>query len=90
MSEEKIKNNKVYRKIYVLSDPGIIYPFIPGTIISFFVKKNDEVKVGDQLFILEAMKMNNIVLSPINGMIKKINVKIGDKVSKNDTILEIE
>lgn len=90
MSEEKQKNNKIYRKIYVLSDPGLIYPFIPGTVISYFVKIGDTVKKGDQLFILEAMKMNNIVVAPIDGIVKKINAKIGEKVSKNDTILEIE
>jgi biotin carboxyl carrier protein len=90
MSEEKQNNNKIYRKIYVLSDPGLIYPFIPGTVNSFFVKKGDKVKKGDQLFILEAMKMNNIVVSPIDGVIKKLNAKVGERVSKNDIILEIE
>jgi biotin carboxyl carrier protein len=90
MAEEKQINNKVYRKIYVLSDPGLIYPFIPGTVISFFVKKGDKVKKGDELFILEAMKMNNIVVAPIDGVVKKLNAKVGERVSKNDIILEIQ
>lgn len=89
MSEEKQQSNKIYRKVYILSDPGLIYPFIPGTVSSFIVKKGDEVVKGDQLFILEAMKMNNIVLAPVDGVVKKINVKVGEKVSKNDVIMEI-
>ncbi|MDY0215337.1 MAG: biotin/lipoyl-containing protein [Bacteroidales bacterium] len=89
MSEEKPQSNKIYRKVYILSDPGLIYPFIPGTVSSFIVKKGDEVVKGDQLFILDAMKMNNIVLAPIDGVVKKINVKVGEKVSKNDVIMEI-
>lgn len=89
MSEEKPQSNKIYRKVYILSDPGLIYPFIPGTVSSFIVKKGDEVVKGDQLFILEAMKMNNIVLAPVDGVVKKINVKVGEKVSKNDVIMEI-
>ncbi|MDD2411808.1 MAG: biotin/lipoyl-binding protein [Bacteroidales bacterium] len=89
MSEEKPQSNKIYRKVYILSDPGLIYPFIPGTVSSFIVKKGDEVVKGDQLFILDAMKMNNIVLAPVDGVVKKINVKVGEKVSKNDVIMEI-
>lgn len=90
MSEETPQNEKIYRKVYILSDPGLIYPFIPGTVSSFIVKKGDTVAKGDHLFILDAMKMNNIVLSPIGGVVKKINVKVGEKVSKNDVILEIK
>ncbi|MDD4576801.1 MAG: biotin/lipoyl-binding protein [Bacteroidales bacterium] len=89
MSEEKSQSNKIYRKVYILSDPGLIYPFIPGTVSSFIVKKGDAVVKGDQLFILDAMKMNNIVLAPVDGVVKKINVKVGEKVSKNDVIMEI-
>ncbi len=82
--------NKVYKKIYVTIPAGEIYPFIPGTILSFHVKEGDAVKQGDQLFVLEAMKMNNEVLAPISGIVKKINVKEGDRVSKNDAIMLIE
>lgn len=88
MSTDNIK--QTYRKVYILDNPGNIYPFIPGTIISFAVKIGDVVKKGDKLFVLEAMKMNNEVLSPINGIVKKINVNEGQRVSKNDAIIEIE
>ncbi len=90
MPSDKPVNKQIYRKVYILADPGFIYPFIPGTIISYFVEKGDVVKKGDKLFILEAMKMNNEVMSPIDGVVKKINFPAGKRVSKNDAIIEIE
>ncbi len=90
MSSDKSITKQTYRKVYILADPGLIYPFIPGTIISYFVKKGDSIKKGDKLFILEAMKMNNEVMSPIDGVVKKINFQPGHRVSKNDAIIEIE
>ncbi len=82
--------NKVYKKIYVTIPAGEMYPFIPGTVLSFYVKVGDVVKQGDKIFVLQAMKMNNEVLSPISGTVKSINVKEGDRVSKNDVIVVIE
>jgi len=81
---------KVYKKIYVTIPAGEIYPFIPGTILSFAVKEGDIVKKGDHIFVLQAMKMNNEVLAPIDGTVSKIGCKVGDKVSKNDVIMLIE
>jgi biotin carboxyl carrier protein len=83
-------NSKVYKRIYLSVPAGEMYPFIPGSIVSFYVNVGDVVKQGDKVFILQAMKMNNEVLAPISGTVKEINVKPGDKVSKNDIILTIE
>ncbi len=85
MSETK----KVYRKVYVTVDEGFIYPFIPGTVLDIHVKKGDKIEIGDKLYVLEAMKMKNEVLSPVEGTVKNINVKVGQRVSKNEVILEI-
>jgi pyruvate carboxylase subunit B len=54
---------------------------IPGTIIRYLVKEGDEVKAGDSLVILEAMKMENDIVAPAGGKIKAINFKPGDKVT---------
>lgn len=85
MSETK----KVYRKVYITVDEGFIYPFIPGTILDIYVKKGDKIEIGDKLYVLEAMKMKNEVLSPVEGTVKNINVKVGQRVSKNEVVLEI-
>lgn len=61
---------------------------MPGLIINLKVNEGDSVKVGDQLLILEAMKMENILKSPGDGVIKKIKVKKGDSVEKNQILIE--
>jgi len=54
---------------------------IPGTIIRYLVKEGDEVKDGTGVVIIEAMKMENEIVSPTAGKIKSLNFKPGDKVS---------
>jgi biotin carboxyl carrier protein len=61
---------------------------MPGLIINLKVAEGDTVKAGDQLLILEAMKMENILKSPGDGVIKKIKVKKGDSVEKNQVLIE--
>ena len=78
------------RKKYVAPDPKKVFAFIPGSIKKISVKEGKTVKVGQNLFMLEAMKMLNQVKSPINGRLKKINVKQGDIVMKNQLLLEFE
>lgn len=78
------------RKVWV--DPNIyeIQSFIPGTIISIDVKEGDVVQEGDQLLILEAMKMQNRIQMPFTAKIKKINVNVGDRVPKDTLMIELE
>lgn len=61
---------------------------MPGLIINLKVAEGDTVKAGDQLLILEAMKMENILKSPGDGVVKKIKVKKGDSVEKNQVLIE--
>ena len=61
---------------------------MPGLIIDLKVKSGDTVKAGDQLLILEAMKMENIIKSPGGGTVKRVNVKKGDSVEKGQVLLE--
>lgn len=61
---------------------------MPGLIIDLKVKAGDEVKAGDPLLILEAMKMENIIKSPGAGTVKNIKAKKGDSVEKNQILIE--
>jgi len=54
---------------------------IPGTIIRYMVKEGDVVKANAGIVVLEAMKMENEIVSPVAGKIKSIDCKPGDKVS---------
>ena len=61
---------------------------MPGLILDIKVKEGQEVNQGDNLVILEAMKMENIIKSPRKGTIKSIKVKQGASVEKNQVLLE--
>jgi propionyl-CoA carboxylase alpha chain len=63
---------------------------LTGQIVSVRVKVGDEVSIGQELAILTAMKMENIILSETKGKIAKINVKDGDHISSGEVILEFE
>ena len=55
---------------------------------SVLVKEGDEVKKGDNLLVLEAMKMENIIKSPADVTIKSIKIKASDKVEKNQVLIQ--
>jgi biotin carboxyl carrier protein len=60
---------------------------MPGLVRQVNVKVGDQVDAGDSLFILEAMKMENILKSPVNGTVSDIFVKPGESVEKNQILL---
>ncbi len=84
--------NKKYetRKFWEKKDEKKIYTFIPGTVVKLYVKKGQSVKKGEPLMLLEAMKMRNIITSPSDGKIRKLNVKEGRKLKKDQLMAEIE
>ncbi|WP_373493488.1 acetyl-CoA carboxylase biotin carboxyl carrier protein subunit [Aquiflexum sp.] len=61
---------------------------MPGLIFDIKVKEGDEVKKGDPVLILEAMKMENILKSPGDGSVKKIKIKKGESVEKNQVLIQ--
>ena len=60
---------------------------MPGLVLKIFVAEGDVVAKGDNLFILEAMKMENIIKSPADVMVKVVKIKPGDKVEKGQVLL---
>jgi propionyl-CoA carboxylase alpha chain len=61
---------------------------MPGTLISFAVQEGDHVEVGQELCIVEAMKMQNIVRAPREGYIGKLNVKEGAALVTDQVLVE--
>ena len=61
---------------------------MPGLIINVVAKEGDEVKKGDTLWILEAMKMENVLKSPRDGVIKKVKAELKQTVEKNQVLIE--
>lgn len=63
---------------------------MPGLVLKVLIEENIEVKKGDNLLILEAMKMENILKSSTDGVIKKVLVKQGDKVEKSQILVQFK
>jgi acetyl/propionyl-CoA carboxylase alpha subunit len=63
---------------------------MPGLVLDIRVKEGDQVKKGDHLVTLEAMKMENILKAAHDGVIKKLYIQITDKVEKNQLLLQFD
>jgi len=61
---------------------------MPGLVVSIAVKEGQEVKAGETVAVVEAMKMENVLRAEIDGTVKKINAKPGDSLAVDSVILE--
>jgi biotin carboxyl carrier protein len=61
---------------------------MPGMVLNVLVHEGVEVKKGDALIVLEAMKMENILKSPGDGVVKKIVALKGKAVEKNEVLIQ--
>lgn len=86
----KLSKKFLSRRKYAPADPRLVLSFIPGTVLDILVKEGDNVKKGDDLMILDAMKMQNRLKSPANGRIGRIAASKGDRVSKGTLLIELE
>ncbi|KAF5056347.1 Biotin-requiring enzyme [anaerobic digester metagenome] len=66
-----------------------IFAPMPGTILDVKVSEGQIVKAGDILLILEAMKMENEIVSPQDGVIAKVNSSKGSTVNTGETLITI-
>jgi biotin carboxyl carrier protein len=62
---------------------------MPGLIVSVPVKEGQEIKLGEDLIILESMKMQNELKAPRDGTISRIRVNAGDNVDQNQVLLTL-
>jgi biotin carboxyl carrier protein len=86
----RISNKFRNRKAYKPADPKIICSFIPGTVLDILVEQGQLVSHGDDLMILDAMKMQNRLKCTMDGKVKDICVVKGQKVSKGSVLLVLE
>ncbi|MCL2561768.1 MAG: biotin/lipoyl-binding protein [Rikenellaceae bacterium] len=82
--------NKMFlsRRPWQPDEGGRILSFMPGTVEEIAVKAGDTVKAGDVLMIFRAMKMNNRILAPADGVVGSVHVQPGENVSKNTVMIE--
>jgi biotin carboxyl carrier protein len=87
--QERAKNLIDASKSSLSSTVDINAP-MPGMILKINKNNGDEIKKGDSVLILEAMKMENDLKSSVTGKIKKLFVSEGNAVEKGDRLFSIE
>jgi biotin carboxyl carrier protein len=71
------------------TDKEILAP-MPGLILHLHVQEGDQVSKGDPLLTLEAMKMENVLKSPGDGIVSKVHTETGKSVEKNHLLVVLE
>lgn len=79
----------VEEKPAVVITGNVVEAPLPGRVFQILVKPGDKVKAGDDVLILEAMKMENSIASPFDGVVGQILVEVGDAVAANGAMIEI-
>lgn len=93
VEEEVIKSVKgvaAYKPERADIGQKIVKAMLPGTIIKILVSPGDDVKAGDTLLILEAMKMENEIVSPSSGKVREVRVSEGQRVETGDVLVVLE
>jgi propionyl-CoA carboxylase alpha chain len=62
---------------------------MPGLVVSVDVKPGQEVKAGEGVAVVEAMKMQNIIRAERDGAIAKVNVAAGASVAADEVLIEL-
>ena len=62
---------------------------LPGSVVSISVKAGDAVKAGQQLAVIEAMKMENEILAPADGTVAAVHVSAGQAVQQGDALIDL-
>ena len=87
-SPREYELSKYMHEPMLLDTSAFVLSPMPGTLISYAITEGSHVEVGQELCIVEAMKMQNIVRAPRAGIIGKINVKAGSSMQADDIIME--
>jgi biotin carboxyl carrier protein len=72
------------------SDREEVKPPMPGSVVKILVEEGQKVTDGDGLIIVEAMKMETTLYASISGLVKEINVKEGEQVDSDKTMIVVE
>lgn len=78
------------RTKFVPLDPRQVISYIPGVVIDILVTPGTKVMTGQDLMIIDAMKMKNRIKSSLDGTVKSVAVVPGAKVTKGTILMELE
>jgi 3-methylcrotonyl-CoA carboxylase alpha subunit len=71
-------------------DPGALEAPMPGRVVAVRVAPGQRVAKGDELVVVEAMKMENALRAPRDGVVRAVHVSPGDAVAPGRALVEIE
>ena len=86
----ELKTNKKLPNPFEFHDGSKVTTPLPGVITDIKVAEGDEVKAGDTVVVLEAMKMANNLAAEKDGKVTAICVKVGESVMEDDALIVIE
>ncbi len=87
---KSVGKRKKAEKTEHIENIGDVCAPIPGMIVEYKKAVGDEIKRGETVVVLEAMKMFNNLDAPIDGIVKEIKFASGDSVTKGDVLCVIE
>ncbi len=93
IKDKNAVNQKHMAAEKIMADSGNQYEIganIPGNVFKILVKEGDKVEAGQPIAVLEAMKMETNVISPLAGTVNKIHVKEGQRVVAGELVAELE
>ncbi|KZT70750.1 pyruvate carboxylase [Daedalea quercina L-15889] len=71
------------------SDPGSVGAPMSGVVVEVRVKEGAEIKKGDPVAVMSAMKMESAVTAPVSGHVRRILIREGDSINQGDLVVEI-
>ncbi len=84
-----VTNQAIKREPLATRDKCVVAP-MPGAVVKINCRPGEMVKKGDVIIVLEAMKMENEIHSPMDGLVKDVNVKEGMTVSPEEVMVAFE
>lgn len=89
-SEKEHELAKLMLEPPVLDTSSMVLSPMPGKLVSYAVEEGDAVELGQELCVVEAMKMQNILRADKKGVVKRINYKMGDSLKVDAVLIEFE
>lgn len=88
--DKSVSDKRTARERSDATDPGSVGAPMPGVVLEVRTEKGADVKAGDALVVLSAMKMETVVAAPVSGKVEKVSVGKGDQVSAGDLLAKIK
>ncbi|CAK4806682.1 unnamed protein product [Aphanomyces euteiches] len=90
ISDDQASVGKVEKLKASPNVPGSVGAPMPGVIVEVKVQKGQQVKAGEPLCVLSAMKMETAVSAPVSGKVKEIHVLVGESMKAGELLIEID